>query len=64
MLNVLVENNLYKIQYYPMINLNETEWFLKRCNITLRVLFKMNFKKKRLSNESTVSSIDISLYKN
>lgn len=29
-LDVLDEENLYKIQYYPMVDLNEIEWFFKR----------------------------------
>ncbi|KIL26320.1 hypothetical protein B4133_3936 [Bacillus altitudinis] len=28
-LDILDEGNLYKIQYYPMVDLNEIEWFLK-----------------------------------
>ncbi|MFI8626405.1 SMI1/KNR4 family protein, partial [Bacillus altitudinis] len=28
-LDVLDEENLYKIQYYPMVDLNEIEWFFK-----------------------------------
>ncbi|GAB1305962.1 SMI1/KNR4 family protein [Bacillus altitudinis] len=29
-LDVLDEGNLYKIQYYPMVDLNEIEWFFKK----------------------------------
>lgn len=29
-LDVLDEENLYKIQYYPMVDLNEIEWFFKK----------------------------------
>ncbi|MES9786482.1 SMI1/KNR4 family protein [Bacillus pumilus] len=29
-LDVLDEGNLYKIQYYPMMDLNEIEWFFKK----------------------------------
>lgn len=29
-LDVLDEDNLYKIQYYPMVDLNEIEWFFKK----------------------------------
>ncbi|TQR25897.1 SMI1/KNR4 family protein [Bacillus safensis] len=29
-LEVLDEENLYKIQYYPMVDLNEIEWFFKK----------------------------------
>lgn len=29
-LDVLGEDNLYKIQYYPMVDLNEIEWFFKK----------------------------------
>lgn len=29
-LDVLDEGNLYKIQYYPMVDLNENEWFFKK----------------------------------
>ncbi|MGE6629200.1 SMI1/KNR4 family protein [Bacillus sp. NPDC077027] len=29
-MDVLDENNLYKIQYYPMVDLNEIEWFFKK----------------------------------
>lgn len=29
-LDVLDEDNLYKIQYYPMVDLNENEWFFKK----------------------------------
>ncbi|MES9680717.1 SMI1/KNR4 family protein, partial [Bacillus safensis] len=29
-LAILDEGNLYKIQYYPMVDLNEIEWFFKK----------------------------------
>ncbi|WP_345910975.1 SMI1/KNR4 family protein [Bacillus altitudinis] len=29
-LDILDEDNLYKIQYYPMVDLNEIEWFFKK----------------------------------
>ncbi|MED4562702.1 SMI1/KNR4 family protein [Bacillus altitudinis] len=29
-LDILDEGNLYKIQYYPMVDLNEIEWFFKK----------------------------------
>ncbi len=29
-LDILDEENLYKIQYYPMVDLNEIEWFFKK----------------------------------
>ncbi|MGG4209596.1 SMI1/KNR4 family protein [Bacillus safensis] len=31
-LDVLDEGNLYKIQYYPMVDLNEIEWFFKKMH--------------------------------
>ena len=31
-LDVLDEENLYKIQYYPMVDLNEIEWFFKKMH--------------------------------
>lgn len=35
-LDVLDEGNLYKIQYYPMVDLNEIEWFFKKMQYHIK----------------------------
>ncbi|PRS29953.1 SMI1/KNR4 family protein [Bacillus pumilus] len=46
-LDVLDEENLYKIQYYPMVDLNEIEWFFK----------KMQFHIEKTKDEDTLYQV-------
>ncbi|MGE6424893.1 SMI1/KNR4 family protein [Bacillus altitudinis] len=46
-LDVLDEGNLYKIQYYPMVDLNEIEWFFK----------KMQFHIEKTKDEDTLYQV-------